>query len=827
MPVPPLASLGSRRPLPRRSGRRSGGRRRATCIASAALLGSALLGTGVALGPAANAVSTDVVISEVYGGGGNSGATYTHDFVELYNLSDTAVDLAGWRVQYFSASGTVPANTTALTGTLAPGTSYLIQMAAGAGGTTPLPTPDAIGSATMSSSSGRVDLLHDTTLVDRVGYGTATTFEGRAAAPGTSNTTSVSRISPCTDTDLNSADFTAGSPSPRNSAAGPQECTPVPPTPVGPETIEQVQGAAHLSPYAGRPVDGVEGVVTVVGNSGFWMQSQTPDDDPATSEGVFVYTRGDAAVAVGDAVSVDGVVQEFRPGGSGGNDNLTTTEITSPAVTVESQGNTLPDPVVLGVDRTAPPQTIEQGDPGSVEYPSAIFDPNVNAIDFYESLEGMLVAVRDAQVVGPTASFGEIPVVPGNLPADAAIRTPRGGVLYSGYDHPNAMRVQLDDALLPTGTMPAANVGDTLVGDTTGVMDYSFANFKLEVTEPPVVQPGGLQREVTEAAAPNQLAVATFNVENLDPTDPSSKFSRLAEQIVHNLKAPDVLALEEIQDDSGPTDDGTVASDRTVQLLEDAIVAAGGPRYDARWVDPQNKTDGGQPGGNIRSVLMFRTDRGLAFVDRPGADATTATDVVAVDGRPQLTYSPGRIDPTNPAWDDSRKPLVGQFRWHGQDLFVIANHFSSKGGDDPLFGRWQQPVRFSEVAQHAQARVERAFLDDLLGVDPSAKVVVLGDLNDFEFSATADILVGSGATALVDLPRTLPVNERYTYVFEGNSQVLDHILLSRSLASGPGSGHGAAHATAYEYDIVHTNAEFADQDSDHDPQVVRLRPRGR
>ena len=104
---------------------------------------------------------------------------------------------------------------------------------------------------------------------------------------------------------------------------------------------------------------------------------------------------------------------------------------------------------------------------------------------------------------------------------------------------------------------------------------------------------------------------------------------------------------------------------------------------------------------------------------------------------------------------------------------------------------------------------------------------MLGDLNDFEFSATADILVGSGATALVDLPRTLPVNERYTYVFEGNSQVLDHILLSRSLASGPGSGHGAAHATAYEYDIVHTNAEFADQDSDHDPQVVRLRPRGR
>jgi uncharacterized protein len=823
MPVLPIGP--SSAPHPRSSGpsKTSGRRRRVICSLSAALLATTVLGAGVAFSPAANAVSTDVVISEVYGGGGNSGATLTNDFVELYNLGSAPVDLSQWSVQYFSANGTTPSTTT-LSGTLAPGTSYLIQESAGAGGTTPLPTPDATGTTAMSATSGRVDLLNGTTLVDRVGYGAATTFEG-APAPGTSNTTSATRTSPCTDTDVNSADFTAASPSPQGSAAGPQECTPVEPPPVGPETIEQIQGAAHLSPLAGQPVDGVEGVVTVVGRDGFWMQSTTPDDDSATSEGLFVFTRGDVAVAVGDAVSVDGVVQEFRPGGSGGNDNLTTTEITSPAVTVASQGNPVPDAVVLGVDRTAPPQTIEQGDPGNVENAGVVFDPGVNAIDFYESLEGMLVTVRDAEVVGPTASFGEIPVVPGNLPRRAAVRTPRGGVLYSGYDHPNAMRVQLDDALLPTGAMPQADVGDTLVGDTTGVIDYSFSNFKLEVTEPPVVRPGGLQREVTERAARNQLAVATFNVENLSPSDPATKFDRLAAQIVHNLRAPDILALEEIQDNSGPTDDGTVASDRTVQLLEDAVVAAGGPRYDARWVDPQDKTDGGQPGGNIRSVLMFRTDRGMTFVDRPGADATTATEVVTVQRRPQLTYSPGRIDPTNPAWNDSRKPLVGQFRWHGQDLFVIANHFSSKGGDDPLFGRWQQPVRFSEQARHAQAQVERAFVDQLLAVDPRAKVVVLGDLNDFEFSQTADILVGSGSTALVDLPRTLPVNQRYTYVFEGNSQVLDHILISRSLAFGPGGHHGQA--KAYEYDIVHTNAEFADQDSDHDPQVVRLRPRGR
>jgi len=89
-------------------------------------------------------------------------------------------------------------------------------------------------------------------------------------------------------------------------------------------------------------------------------------------------------------------------------------------------------------------------------------------------------------------------------------------------------------------------------------------------------------------------------------------------------------------------------------------------------------------------------------------------------------------------------------------------------------------------------------------------VVVLGDVNDFEFSETADLLVGSGE--LVDLPRTLPDAERYTYVFEGNSQVLDHILISPGLAS-----------RKYDYDVVHVNSEYADQVSDHDPQVVRLR----
>jgi predicted extracellular nuclease len=293
-----------------------------------------------------------------------------------------------------------------------------------------------------------------------------------------------------------------------------------------------------------------------------------------------------------------------------------------------------------------------------------------------------------------------------------------------------------------------------------GVIDYSFNNPKLEVIETPALTLGGLPRENTKPQSNNQLAVSTFNVENLAPGDPKIKFERLAGQVVNNLKSPDILGLEEIQDKGGAANDGTV-------------------------------------------------------------DSTQTTDKL-IDGKPHLALNLGRITPTNAAWDSSRKPLAGEFTFRGKTVFVIANHLSSKGGDDPLFGKWQQPVRFSEDARHLQATEIRSFLDLLLRADKNANVVVLGDINDFEFSQTVDIMVGSGANAIVDLPRMLPLNERYSYVYEGNSQVLDQILISKSLTIAP---PGAMYPT-YDYDIVHTNSEFYDQDSDHDPQVVRLALRG-
>ena len=628
-----------------------------------------------------------------------------------------------------------------------------------------------------------------------------------------SNTISATRNAPCADTDSNATDFRATDPTPENSAVDKPACAVIP-TVDDPETIAQIQGTSHTSPYSGKVVNGVLGVVTAVGPNGYWIQSTTPDADLATSEGLYVYTnKALITVAVGDNVSIDGSISEYRPGGGA---NLTTTELTGPKVTVISSGKALPAPVVLGVDRIAPQQVIEEGNPLNVEYSSALFRPKTDAIDFYESLEGMRVALRNAKVVGATKSFGEMTVIPGKHVN--AVTTRRGGVLYSGYDHPNAMRVQLDDALLPPGAMPLASVGDSIPGDTVGVMDYSFNNPKLEVTATPSLKLGGLQREITKRQSRDQLAISTFNVENLAPGDPQIKFDRLAGQIVNNLQSPDILALEEIQDNSGAVQDLTVDSTVTSDKLIAAITAAGGPAYSARWVNPQDLTDGGAPGGNIRQVFIYRADRGVGFVAAPAGDATTAESLTMINGKPHLALNPGRITPTNVAWKDSRKPLVAEFTFRGKTVFAIANHFASKGGDDALFGKWQQPVRSSEIQRHLQAQQVRLFLDQLLTADARANVVVLGDINDFEFSQTIDLMVGSGANALVDLPRTLPVKERYSYVFEGNSQVLDQILISKALAGGH---HGEEHKT-FDYDIVHTNSEFFDQDSDHDPQVVRL-----
>jgi predicted extracellular nuclease len=576
---------------------------------------------------------------------------------------------------------------------------------------------------------------------------------------------------------------------------------------IGPPTlIREIQGSSHTSPLNGQNVSRVVGIVTARAGNGFYMQDPAPDSSDATSEGIFVFTATSPAVTVGDSVKVSGRAIEFRPGGSSST-NLTTTEIDRvSSIQIVSGGNTLPAPTVLGSGGRIPPaEIIEDDASGSVET-SGVFDPAQDGIDFYESVEGMRVEVNDAVAVGPRNAFGEIPVV-GDDGAHAAVDTVRGGVVIAPTDF-NPERIQLDDTLLPT---PVVNVADGFTTPVVGVMDYSFGNFKLNVTVPLTRVDGGLEQEVTRTPRDQEIVVGTYNVENLDPGD--ATFARHADLIVNHLRSPDLIAIEEIQDNDGETNTTTTDASATWNALIAAIQAAGGPLYEFRQIDPVDDQDGGAPGGNIRVGFLFRTDRGLSFIDRPGGTSTTGTSVVDHLSGPRLSFSPGRVDPGNAAWNTSRKPLAGEFRMHGKKVFVIANHFASKGGDQPLFGRFQPPSRSSEIQRHAQAQVVNDFVDDLLEADASANVIVLGDINDFEFSRTVEILTGGVLTSLME---TLPQQERYSYVFEGNSQVLDQILVSNTMLAG----------FPIDYDPVHVNSEFADQASDHDPQVARLDLRG-
>jgi uncharacterized protein len=589
-------------------------------------------------------------------------------------------------------------------------------------------------------------------------------------------------------------------------------------------TITEIQGAAHISPLAGQTVTGVQGIVTarrIAGGRGFWIQDPSPDTDPDTSEGVFVFTGTTPTVAVGDRVEVAGTVSEFRPANRP--NDLSLTQITAPRVTFVSAGNVVPAPVVIGVGGRIPPISVIDNDSnGSVETGPTTFDPSEDGIDFYESLEGMVVRVNNGAVVNETESFGEITLLPDNGTWATGIRTPRGGILArSDYGDFNPERIAVDDEILrdlivprPTRAMPVMDVGARIVGSIAGPVDYTFANYKIQALSRPAFMASAIQPEVTRAPVDQELAVATFNVENLDPGD-GPLFDRLAAQIVGNLRSPDMIGIEEVQDNSGAANNGVVDASETWRLLIEAITRAGGPLYEYRQIDPVDNQDGGAPGANIRVGFLFRTDRGLSFIDRPGGDSVMPTTVIAHPSGPRLSFSPGRIDPANPAFFETRKSLAGEFRFRGKKLFVVVNHFSSKTDDQPLFGRFQPPNRLSEIARHGQARVINDFTDQILALDPRANVIVLGDINDFEFSQTVDILEGEGE--LYSAIKDLDPAERYSYVFEGNSQVLDQILLSRNIYEH----------FPYSYDVVHVNSEFSAQASDHEPSVSRIRLIGR
>lgn len=560
--------------------------------------------------------------------------------------------------------------------------------------------------------------------------------------------------------------------------------------------IHDIQGAAQRSPYEGKDVQQVEGIVTMVkGKTSFYMQESDNlvDTDEGTSEGILVY-RSAHGLKVGDKVSVDGIIKEYQELGYADSADLTTTEIVASAIRLQASNQPLPAPIILGQQGRNIPNQIAASN-GFTAY-----DPTQYSIDFYESLEGMRIQLNDAAIIGPYTY--EIPVTV-DLKSSPLV-TPAGGLVIDNNQW-NAKRLLI--SAKPTQTV---STGDQFAGALNGIMSYSYSNFKVlpEGTLPPVIDKG-LQREVsTLQSGDKQLTIASFNVENFwnNPKD-QEKTARIADDVVHHLRNPDILGLMEVQDNNGETNDGTTDASQSFGALIKDIQLAGGPTYQYASISPQDQQDGGAPGGNIRVGFLYNPARVSLPVAANGAGNSVTAVTYTANG---LNYNPGRVAPTDEAFANSRKSLAAQFVFNGEQVIVIANHFNSKGGDQALYGSIQPPVRSSEIQRAKQASLLNQFVKQTLAQNSQANIVLLGDFNDFQFSNTLHVLKGKELTNLVD---TLPANQRYSYVYEGNSQTLDHILMTSALANRA------------QLDIVHINSDFMEADgrvSDHDPLLARI-----
>ena len=388
----------------------------------------------------------------------------------------------------------------------------------------------------------------------------------------------------------------------------------------------------------------------------------------------------------------------------------------------------------------------------------------------------------------------------------------------------------------PAGLATGASMGDQL-GDVTGIIDFDFTDRKLFVTsmEPGGFVDGSVSQETTSFGSDGRaLTVGAFNVNNLDPGDGAARFTAIANAIANNLHAPDIVSIEEIQDNNGATNDGTTDASTTWQMLVDALNLATGAHY--QWVDqaPVNGAEGGEPGGNIRVGFLYNTDRvqlgdldanaTLAerrqYTDRIGDGVRDAGDLIAYDD----SMISSEISTSD--WSSTRRSLLGEFTFHGNTVYVTANHFTAKGGSGE-FWQFDQDLEAGDPANAGWAkRSEQAedvytMLNLINSGSPNAGIVSGGDYNDFYFYQPLTTLTGytmADGTARVggarfdNLTLTLPEAERYTYTFDGRSQAIDHIVVNDLLANLAG------------YDVVHLNTGFNPNASlaisDHDPGLA-------
>lgn len=809
----------------------------------------------------ANPSGTGLVVSEVYGGGGNAGATWTNDFVELYNPTDAAIDVDGWSVQYRSATGT-SAQVTELSGSVPPGGYYLVQEAAGSGGSDNLPTPDATGSIAMSGSKGVVllvpstepfamvgDLAGNSALADMVGFGDTTSFE-TAPAPTLTNTTSAARTVGA-DTDDNSNDFAAVAPTPTNTA-GEGDPDVDPPTDPVELAIAEIQGAGAISPVMGDSVT-TDGVVTAAyregGFFGFYLQTpgtggQIDLAGHTASDAVFVRQRsGSITVQPGDHVSVTGTVTEYA-------------------------GATQIETAAGDIDALAPAEPVA---PVVSDWPASDTQK--------ETLEGMLFDASGHFVVSDTYStnrYGEVGLARGTTPLRQPTDVAAAGTAEAaGVSRDNATRaITLDDGsswnyldfeqnrdrtppyvsnLTPVRVGAAVSFTAPVIlteGGSPAAPTYRFQP-TAQATDDVATWPAAFENTRTgspdsallsQRGAP-QLKVASFNVLNYFTTlgdadddnvgeggcgayldrdgdgnnvrsgceqrgawDPAD-LRRQQEKIVAAINAlgADVVGLMEIENSAALGE----SPDEATQTLVAALNAAAGTQ---RWA--ANPSSAELPDVSqqdvITNAIIYRT----AAVRRVGPARALGDRSGAGD-----------------AFGNAREPIGQVFApvAGGDPFLFVVNHFKSKGSAGPWpgdadAGDGQGASNESRVRQATALREWVADVESETAVDD---VLLVGDFNSYTQEDPLQVLYDAG---YADAESALGDDEQ-SYSFGGLVGSLDHVLVNAgALERLTGTdiwSINSGESIAMEYSRFNNHAtDFHRPDmyrsSDHDPVIVGL-----
>ncbi len=612
--------------------------------------------------------------------------------------------------------------------------------------------------------------------------------------------------------------------------------------------IHDIQGPAHTSPILSHTVT-TRGVVTAVGSDNWYpfdldiyIQSQNPDSDPRTSEGIHITSLNNSVgVEIGQLIEVEGLVmEEARSNGMG----ETTLRVVKD-IKVLKESVDLPEPMSLA---RVPIDKISSHSGGPLM--SKAFLDLGDGIDFWESLEGMRVVTRDLVVSGFRGGGEDLVEISDRFYLNlyvfskesysSELITKSGGlrVDYDSEDYNPELFVLTTNHLSKgiqvqksNGDYYYYNIGDEFKGDIVGVLTYPkniFGGGEYALVTPvaqesleyknidskgfvPLNQRPKSKFDVT--LSPNEITVATFNLENLggNRQDRIDVFSNIVKT---NLNCPDVLNLVEIQDNNGVSFRGGADAKMTLKKIKLAVgQQCEDSNYEFINIDPFELSEGGQPGGNIRTSVLYNKDKlDFNYTSENNNESYGGHSLPTKGG--DLSVNPGRVFPLDVAFRRSRRSPVMQFSLKDSPkkrLYLIGAHLNSKIGDIDFWGNRQPPVQLSDDRRSAMAKKLNEFVRLIEKENSKAHIIVLGDFNSLAEENSMKVLT-ENETRLKNTIFTKSKDAQYTTNHNGNSQALDYIFVNKNIYKNP--------CTESEY--LNLNSDFMGRFSDHDPVVLKM-----